>query len=131
MKILIALSQIVLLALLSGCNVRSNSGNNINPTTTNTTSPRELVKIKKLQKTMKVRLVAVPFKHVRGLCNAVSIKFGLGKMPQDPLYGCSFFNHKSKQCIIISPIPTYVNGDESMDTLGHELLHCFSGTFHK
>lgn len=33
-------------------------------------------------------------------------------------------------CLIDSPMPADVWGDEDMDTLGHEALHCFTGDFH-
>lgn len=34
-------------------------------------------------------------------------------------------------CKLFVPIPTHVYGDDKMDTLGHELLHCLVGDFHK
>jgi len=38
--------------------------------------------------------------------------------------------NKPYWCRIHAQKPTKVNGDEKMDTLGHELLHCMIGTFH-
>ena len=33
-------------------------------------------------------------------------------------------------CTITIPTPTHVLGDPAMDAMGHELLHCLSGSFH-
>lgn len=33
-------------------------------------------------------------------------------------------------CTIWGPIPKHVYGDDAMDTLGHEFLHCIAGSFH-
>lgn len=33
-------------------------------------------------------------------------------------------------CKLFVPMPTHVLGDDKMDTLGHELLHCLVGDFH-
>ena len=33
-------------------------------------------------------------------------------------------------CEIFVPMPKRVVGDDRMDTLGHELLHCLAGQFH-
>lgn len=33
-------------------------------------------------------------------------------------------------CKLFVPMPTHVLGDDKMDTLGHELLHCLVGAFH-
>ena len=34
-------------------------------------------------------------------------------------------------CEIWIPMPKLVHGDEAMDTVGHELLHCLTGGFHQ
>ena len=36
----------------------------------------------------------------------------------------------SSACEIFIPIPKQVYGDDAMDTIGHELLHCLIGEFH-
>jgi hypothetical protein len=33
-------------------------------------------------------------------------------------------------CKLWIPMPTHVLGDDKMDTMGHELLHCLVGGFH-
>lgn len=38
---------------------------------------------------------------------------------------------KATICLIAARMPTNVIGDPDMDTLGHELLHCLTGDFHK
>jgi len=38
--------------------------------------------------------------------------------------------NKPYWCRIHAQKPTRVTGDDKMDTLGHELLHCLIGTFH-
>ena len=39
-------------------------------------------------------------------------------------------SREPKWCRIHAMKPTRVKGDEKMETLGHELLHCMIGTFH-
>lgn len=40
------------------------------------------------------------------------------------------FESNLSLCVITTTIPTQVLGDSAMDTLGHELLHCLTGSFH-
>jgi len=45
-----------------------------------------------------------------------------------PIKGCA---HPDKdKCTIYSPMPQTVD-DEQTTTLGHEVLHCFRGSYHK
>jgi hypothetical protein len=47
------------------------------------------------------------------------------------IIGCAEYNREGATCTIYAAVPKFVDDDERMDTLGHEVLHCFAGDFHK
>ncbi|MFZ5882381.1 MAG: hypothetical protein ACOYYI_01220 [Chloroflexota bacterium] len=44
--------------------------------------------------------------------------------------GMSIMNPERGKCLVIAPEPL-LDGDQSMHTLGHEVLHCFDGRWHE
>ena len=49
---------------------------------------------------------------------------GLPVTPTSRPMSCAFWNVRRKQCTIVTPLETAYN------YLGHELRHCFEGSFH-
>ena len=47
-----------------------------------------------------------------------------------PAPGCMEFHPDTKLCIIHTLKPRYVEDDDRMQNMGHEVLHCFEGAYH-
>ncbi len=52
-------------------------------------------------------------------------------IPGGSIVACATFNPTKKTCTIFVRMPKYVKSDMYIEHLGHEVLHCFTGKFHK
>lgn len=57
------------------------------------------------------------------------LKLGLTVKPFHAIRACATFNLEAKTCTIYVRNPRTLNG-EAMNSLGHEIKHCFDGSFH-
>lgn len=73
----------------------------------------------------------------RGLvraCMALGVWPGLDEstvLRNHPAPGCNAYNHATKTCYIHTMRPSSVEDSDRVENAGHELLHCFLGTYHK
>lgn len=70
------------------------------------------------------RYVDIP--SVEKACN----KLGLVAYPGEEVVACAEFNLEAGICTIHAVTPKF-DEDKYMMYLGHEMLHCFAGQFHK
>ena len=59
------------------------------------------------------------------------VEIGAPLRPGYIALGCSEWDAEKRICTIYAQTPVFVHDDGRMDTLGHELLHCMNGKFHK
>ena len=88
-------------------------------------TPYEMFSAKNLTKD-KVEVTITSVDNVEKSCEAESRRRGKGGFGT-PMEACSFWNHNGlfgKTCDI------YISKKVNMWTLGHELRHCFEGSFH-
>lgn len=78
-------------------------------------------------------MMVIEWKHFKTAreVHKACIEAGVEVEKGDELLGCAIYDRENLHCIIYAQVPKYVDGDERMDTLGHEVLHCFAGDFHK
>lgn len=55
---------------------------------------------------------------------------GLTVRPVNRAFGCTMYYPEEKRCVVVTPVPEE-NGDDAMLNLGHEVLHCAFGSYHK
>ena len=83
--------------------------------------PLDLFSFTELNKN-KITLQVVAVDNVQKYCEQESITRDKGGFKVTPMQACSFGAHST--CFIV--VPKMINND----MLGHELLHCFQGSFH-
>lgn len=74
------------------------------------------------QQTMRITLESVAASEVKGACDRKSKALGYGGFSYEAI-ACAFW--KGKTCHIILPHKV------DMRTIGHEVMHCFQGDWHK
>ena len=77
---------------------------------------------KNSQTVLTITLESVDPKRITEACNRMSRSFGNSGFAYEPL-SCAFW--KGKTCHIILPHKV------DMRTIGHEVMHCFQGDWHK
>lgn len=45
--------------------------------------------------------------------------------------GCAAFDPAAGTCTIYAPMPRFVEDQQRMAIIGHEMVHCFEGYFHR
>lgn len=78
----------------------------------------------------KIELKLVTPQEAFDFCKADGAWPGLTTRPSNQALGCTTFYREEKRCVIVTPIPEE-NGDDAMMNLGHEVLHCAFGNYHK
>ena len=78
----------------------------------------------------KVTVTLHPLNNLKEI-DKVCVGLGVIKSKNGVILGCTLFNRKENRCTMFVMIPKYVQGHKIMAIMGHELLHCFAGPFHK
>lgn len=78
----------------------------------------------------KVELKLVTPQEAFDYCKADGAWPGLTVRPFNQALGCNTYYREEKRCVIVTPVPEE-NGDDAMMNLGHEILHCVFGNYHR
>jgi hypothetical protein len=63
--------------------------------------------------------------ELQSVCNGGSILHAVPSVAPAQVNGCAFFTPDLKECVI------YTKEHVFLETIGHEILHCFRGHWHK
>jgi hypothetical protein len=78
----------------------------------------------------KVELKLVSPQEAFNYCKKEGMWPQLTVRPLAQALGCASFYFDEKRCVIVTPVPLQ-DGDDAMLNLGHEVLHCALGIYHK
>lgn len=74
-------------------------------------------------KDFSVRLNIVHERDIRATCDRLGVKYDSN--------GCNAFHSPANFCDIYVMMPSSVDDSKKMEIIGHELLHCRYGEYHK